>query len=129
MGFRIVATRGTATFLKEAGVQAETAWRIAENRSPDALDLMRRRKIDIIINTPTEGSGPVRDGHNMRRLAVELEIPFITTLPGAKAIVQAIEALRENQFKSLPLGEYWSEDHTRSSDKTDSDQIHSQIET
>ena len=69
----------------------ETCYRIAEGRSPDALDLMRQGKIQLVINTPRSTGGAVLDGNMMRRLAVELNIPFVTTMAGARMEVEAIK--------------------------------------
>jgi carbamoyl-phosphate synthase large subunit len=107
LGFDIVATKGTSTFFRENGVEAETVWRIREKHSPDALDLMRRGKINLIINTPTIGSGPKRDGNLMRRLAVELNIPFITTIPSASAEIEAIKSAKNDEAEVMSLREYW----------------------
>jgi carbamoyl-phosphate synthase large subunit len=52
---------------------------------------MRKGEVQLVINTPTEASGARRDGYMMRRLAVELEIPFFTTIQGARAAVMAME--------------------------------------
>ena len=67
-----------------------------EQLKPNATSLMRDGAINLVINTPTNHSGAVRDGHRMRRLAVELEIPFLTTINGAKIAVGAIEVARKN---------------------------------
>jgi carbamoyl-phosphate synthase large subunit len=64
---------------------------ISEKMSPDALSLMRGGSVQMIVNTPTQSSGARRDGFMMRRLAVELEIPMLTTLNGASAAVLAME--------------------------------------
>ena len=94
LGLRIYATRGTAQFLRENGVDATTVYRISENQSPDALGLMRRGEIRLVINTPTNSSGARRDGYMMRRLAVDLNIPFLTTIQAATAAALAIEEER-----------------------------------
>ena len=107
LGFVLYATRGTADVLREAGkLPVNTAYRIAEQGSPDALDLMRQGKIQLIINTPTSSGGAVLDGNMMRRLAVELNIPFVTTLSGAKMEVLAISELRKGvpEPRSLTIG-------------------------
>jgi len=92
MGFTLYATRGTAHVLRDVGgLDVQTCYRIAERRSPDALDLMRQGKIHLIINTPRSTGGAVLDGNMMRRLAVELNIPFVTTMAGAHMEVEAIE--------------------------------------
>jgi carbamoyl-phosphate synthase large subunit len=106
LGFKIVATKGTASALREEGIEAKTVWTITEPYSPDALDLMRRGEIDIIINTPKPGGGPKKDGHVMRRLAVELVIPFITTIPSARAAVEAIRSARKGSLEVRSLNEY-----------------------
>jgi carbamoyl-phosphate synthase large subunit len=106
LGFDIVSTKGTATFLRENGIDAETVWTINEPYSPDALDLMRTGKIDLIINTPKPGRGPKKDGHVMRRLAVELIIPFITTIPSAHAAISAIKSLKESKYHVKSLNRY-----------------------
>ena len=62
-------------------IDVETCYRIAEGRSPDALDLMRQGKIQLIINTPRSTGGAVLDGNMMRRLAVELTSPSLPQWP------------------------------------------------
>jgi carbamoyl-phosphate synthase large subunit len=81
--------------LREAGdLEVSTCYRIAEGRSPDALDLMRQGRIHLVINTPQSSGGAVLDGNMMRRLAVELNIPFVTTMAGARLEVAAIDEAR-----------------------------------
>jgi carbamoyl-phosphate synthase large subunit len=106
IGLRIYATRGTAQFLREHRVDATTVYRISENLSPDALGLMRRGEIRLVINTPTNSTGARRDGYMMRRLAVDLNIPFIATIQGAEAAVQAMEEARSGDLDVAPLQEY-----------------------
>ena len=106
MGFTLFATKGTATCLRDHGIPVTTVYRISENMPPDALGLMRRGDIDLIINTPTESSGARRDGYMMRRLAVELEIPFLTTVQSAKATVEAIRRAREGGLEVNDLRSY-----------------------
>tara|TARA_Y100000588_G_C13789850_1_gene726179 strand:- start:11 stop:619 length:609 start_codon:yes stop_codon:yes gene_type:complete len=95
LGFKIFATPGTAHVLREGGVSCEVAYRIAEGKSPDALGLMRKGEIQFIVNVPTISGGAVRDGNMMRRLAVEMNIPFVTTMNGARMEVAAIKAARK----------------------------------
>jgi carbamoyl-phosphate synthase large subunit len=106
LGFRIYATKGTSTFLRNNGVETTTVYTIQEKQQPDSLGLMRRGEINLIINTPTNNSGARRDGYMMRRLAVELEIPFITTVQAARATVHAIERARKGELEPLDLGHY-----------------------
>ena len=96
MGFTLHATKGTARHLRDVGeVEVKTCYRIAEDQSPDALDLMRKGDIQLIINTPSNSGGAVLDGNMMRRLAVELNIPFVTTMSGARMEAEAIAVAQE----------------------------------
>ena len=99
IGFEIFATKGTAEILRAKGIESSTAYRISEHASPDALSLMRQGDVQLIINTPTEASGARRDGYMMRRLAVELEIPFFTTIQGARAAVLAMEHAKKHALE------------------------------
>jgi len=92
LGFTLYATPGTYDALRDAGVPVTVAYRIAEKNHPDALDLMRQGEVSFIVNVPTVSGGAVRDGNMMRRLAVEMNIPFVTTLRGAKMEVAASKA-------------------------------------
>jgi carbamoyl-phosphate synthase large subunit len=106
MGFSIYATKGTSTFLRERGLQTTTVYTISQKMAPDALGLMRRGDINLIINTPSEASGARRDGYMMRRLAVELEIPFLTTVQAARATVEAMKRARLGPLDVTDLGSY-----------------------
>jgi len=113
-GFEIVATKGTAEHLRDFDVPCKTVWRISEQQSPDAIDLMRKGEIELIINTPTTTKGARADAYNMRRLAVELGIPFLTTVRAARHAARAVssddkdwdvESLRDlHGFDDEPLG-------------------------
>ena len=85
-------------YFRDRGVECTPVFRNDEQLKPNATSLMRDGEIQLVINTPTNHSGAVRDGHRMRRLAVELEIPFLTTINGAKIAVGAIEVARKNQM-------------------------------
>ena len=98
LGFTLYATPGTADVLRSSNVEVTTVYRINERKHPDALDLMRRGDISFIVNVPTVSGGAVRDGNMMRRLAVELNIPFVTTIRGARMETSAIRALIEKEI-------------------------------
>jgi carbamoyl-phosphate synthase large subunit len=106
MGFKLFATKGTSTYLRERGLAMTTVYTISQKMDPDALGLMRRGDINLIINTPSESSGTRRDGYMMRRLAVELEIPFLTTVQGAQATVAAMKRARLGPLDITDLGSY-----------------------
>ncbi len=99
LGFLIYATKGTARFLRSNDLDVTTVYRINEKQHPDALDLMRKGEIQFIVNIPTSSGGALRDGNMMRRLAVELNIPFVTTLSGARMETSAIKKSREITLK------------------------------
>ncbi|DAC17876.1 MAG TPA: carbamoyl-phosphate synthase large subunit [Candidatus Poseidoniales archaeon] len=103
LGFNIFATPGTADVLRGGDVQVKTVYRINDRRHPDALDLMRKGEVQFIVNLPTVSGGAVRDGNMMRRLAVEMNIPFVTTLSGAKMEINAINALQKKEPEPCKL--------------------------
>ncbi len=106
IGFGIYATKGTAEVLKARGIDATVIYRISDHGSPDALSLMRGGKVQLVINTPSDASGTRRDGYMMRRLAVELEIPFFTTMQGANAAVMAMEGAIKKQLEVNDLSSF-----------------------
>ena len=103
MGYGVLATRGTAAFLRERGVPVTRIFRISERSSPDSLDLMRKGEIALVINTPSPDKVIEKDGFMMRRLAVDLNIPFLTTLSAAMAAVTALRARRQGRLEVAPL--------------------------
>ncbi|MFH1226656.1 MAG: carbamoyl-phosphate synthase large subunit [Planctomycetota bacterium] len=113
-GLELVATKGTAQYLKNQQIPATTVFRISERETPNALSLMREGKIKLIINTPTEGSGPRRDGYRMRRLAVEADIPFITTISAARAAANAVYRIASLSETACGLAKPDKPDKTKS---------------
>jgi len=103
LGWRIFATRGTSSALRSAGVEAETVYRIRENKSPTAIGLMRDGTVNLVINTPSKESGARRDGYMMRRLAVDLNIPFVTRIEGAAIIVEAAKSVSHEDVDVISL--------------------------
>ena len=103
IGFNLFATPGTCDALRKAGVPVSVAYRIADKNHPDALDLMHKGEVSFIVNVPTISGGAVRDGNMMRRLAVELNIPFVTTLRGAKMEVAASKARLSGELEPRRL--------------------------
>ncbi len=93
LGFRLLATRGTAAALQAAGVAAEAVFKVNEGR-PNIVDLVKTGKIDLVINTPL-GRESFYDEKSIRRAAIRYNIPCITTLSAAHAAARGIQALRE----------------------------------
>ena len=92
LGFELVATSGTAGFLRERGFVVRTILKVHEGR-PHVVDAMINREIQLVINTPI-GRDPALDDAHIRRAAVRYQVPCITTLTGAMAAADAIAALR-----------------------------------
>ncbi|HEY9576585.1 MAG TPA: carbamoyl-phosphate synthase large subunit, partial [Pseudobacillus sp.] len=92
IGYRLLATHGTAQYLKDAGVPAETVAKIGA-KGPDILDTIRSGEAQFVINTLTRGKQPARDGFRIRRETVENGIPCLTSLDTAEAILRVLESM------------------------------------
>ena len=104
IGFKIVASRGTAQVLRNSGVRAETVYKVNEGR-PHIVDYIKSGKVDLIINTPL-GRESFFDEKAIRRAAIHHHVPCITTIPGAAAAVNGIRALRRESLNVRSLQEY-----------------------
>jgi len=104
LGFKIVATHGTADALARNDVEVERVNKISEGR-PNVLDLMKNHAVQLIINTPS-GKAPRRDEVIMRTAAVRHGVPLVTTLAGAQAAVAGIEAAIRRDYEVCSLQEY-----------------------
>ncbi|HYZ19722.1 MAG TPA: carbamoyl-phosphate synthase large subunit [Gaiellaceae bacterium] len=91
LGFRLVATAGTAHALAAAGLSVERVRKVTEAaEGATVVDLVRRGHCDLVVNTPFGGSGPRSDGYLIREAALAARVPCITTIAGARAAVHAI---------------------------------------
>jgi carbamoyl-phosphate synthase large subunit len=106
MGFRLVATQGTAKVLERHGLPVETIHKVAEGWRPNIVDLMKQGEIGLLINTPEDGRAR-RDSYLIRRTAVLQNIPYYTTMDGAQAALEAIEAQRAGALEVRPLQTYY----------------------
>ena len=104
MGFLLVATSGTANTLKGAGLAVDRIKKVLEGR-PHVVDNMISGHIDLVINT-TEGAQAIRDSFSLRRTAITHNIPYYTTIEGAKAAVRGIKAISEGPLDVSPLQSY-----------------------
>lgn len=102
LGFELAATSGTADAAK--GVDIEKIKKVSQG-SPNIRDAILNKEIDLIINT-SEGKQSAQDGYIIRRLAIELGIPYVTTLSGARAALNAIEAVQNNEITVKSLNEH-----------------------
>jgi len=95
LGFKIVATEGTANVLENAGMVVERVFKVTEGR-PDAVDLIKGDRIQLIVNTP-RGQDTIFDEKAIRRAAVVARIPTITTLSAAQAAAEGIAAMQRHR--------------------------------
>ncbi len=106
MGFSIIATGGTADYLRTQGLDVEHVNKVLEGR-PHIVDALKNGAVDLIFNT-TEGAQAVKDSRSIRITALAQKIPCITTAAGARAAVQAIEALRAGGVDVASLQSYFT---------------------
>ena len=99
LGFKLVATRGTARNLKEAGLECDTVNKVREGR-PHIVDLLKNNQIDLIVNT-TEGKKAIEDSFEIRREALQNKVTYTTTITGAWALCQAMMHSEEEQVYKL----------------------------
>ncbi len=103
-GFSILATSGTAAFLRDHGVEVERVNKVLEGQ-PNIVDRMKDGAVHIVINT-TEGAEAIRDSFDIRATALKLKTPYFTTASGAAAAAAAINNLRDGALAVAPLQSY-----------------------
>ncbi len=101
-GFKIMATMGTAAYLRVRGVPVTKLNKIDEE-SPNILDAIKNGEIQLLVNTITRGKEPERDGFKIRRMAVEHNIPCLTSLDTVTAFLQVLLALEEGKEPNIVL--------------------------
>jgi carbamoyl-phosphate synthase large subunit len=106
LGFRLIATRGTAAYLRAHGLDVEVIFKVNEGR-PNVADEIVNRKVDLVVNTPL-GRESFFDDRAVRRAAMMHQVPCITTLTGAQAAVSAIRALRQQGLAVHALQDYYA---------------------
>jgi carbamoyl-phosphate synthase large subunit len=105
LGFEVLATEGTADVLRRNGVQATVVGKHSEGQGDDVVPMILRGEVDLVFNTPF-GVGPRLDGYEIRTAAVMQGVPCITTIQGAAACVQGIEALVRGDIGVRSLQEH-----------------------
>jgi carbamoyl-phosphate synthase large subunit len=106
LGFTLVATRGTAAYLRAHGLDVEVIYKVNEGR-PNIADQIVNGQIALIVNTPL-GRDSFFDDRTVRRVAMMHSVPCITTLTGASATVAAIRALRTKALDVRALQDYYA---------------------
>jgi len=108
LGFRILATEGTAHFFRSQGIDVEVANKLASGARPNIVDQIKNHEIQLIVNTPS-GKHPRQDEVTIRSTAVLYGVPLITTLQGASAAVVGIERLIKKGLSVKTIQEYHAE--------------------
>jgi carbamoyl-phosphate synthase large subunit len=103
MGFRVLATGGTAQAIRRMGVPVERIRKLSEG-SPNVVERIEAGEVDLVINTPT-GTAARADGYEIRRAAIARGIPCITTISGGMAAARAIAAARQGGPSVMSLQE------------------------
>jgi carbamoyl-phosphate synthase large subunit len=98
-GFRLVATRGTASAIANAGISCDIVNKVMEGR-PHIVDMIKNGQIDLIVNT-TEGKQAIADSYTIRRSALQHKVYYSTTIAGARATCMALEYLDTGNVTSL----------------------------
>ncbi|MEZ5895850.1 MAG: carbamoyl-phosphate synthase large subunit [Parvularculaceae bacterium] len=105
MGFSIIATGGTADYLRQQGLDVTRVNKVLEGR-PHIVDALKNGEVNMVFNT-TEGAQSIKDSRSIRTTALSQKIPCITTATGARSTVRAIEAMRAGALEVAPLQSYF----------------------
>ena len=104
MGYRLIATRGTAKALAAAGVKVQAINKVHEGR-PHIVDAIKNGDIQLVVNT-TEGAQAIADSYELRRSALEYKISYFTTIAGSQAMLRAVAALKSGGLEVATLQFY-----------------------
>jgi carbamoyl-phosphate synthase large subunit len=104
MGFKIIATKGTAKYLKDHGIEAGVVLKLSEGR-PHIVDYIKNGDIQMVINTSI-GRKSSRDAYHIRRGALIYNILYTTTIAGARALCEAVAAIKSEDWQVRSLQEY-----------------------
>lgn len=106
LGFKIVATIGTSSFLESKNIKNRMVRKVSVGR-PHVIDEIKNKAISLIINTPSGSSRTEEDGYKIRRSALNFGVPYTTTIEGARAFCLAIRSLKANEIGVKPIQEYY----------------------
>ncbi|MBT5867225.1 MAG: carbamoyl-phosphate synthase large subunit [Nitrospinaceae bacterium] len=104
LGYQLIATRGTAKYLKENGIEVSPVNKVKEG-SPHCVEAIENQKIDIVINT-VFGEQAIKDSFTLRRSSLNHNLPYCTTMAGASALVSALRAIKEEGLTITTIQEY-----------------------
>jgi len=109
LGFTLAATRGTAAAIAAAGLPVTAVKKVHEGR-PHIVDLIKDGAIAMLLNT-TDGRQAISDSYALRRAALMAKLPYYTTLPGARAVVQALDRVITGELEVRSLQSYFEASH------------------
>ncbi|MBW1887843.1 MAG: carbamoyl-phosphate synthase large subunit, partial [Deltaproteobacteria bacterium] len=104
LGFKIVATKGTSVFFSHHGISNAKVNKVREGR-PHIVDMIKNNEIDLVVNT-TSDKRAIVESYSIRRTALMIDIPYTTTIAGAKATALAIKSMIEGELDMKPIQEY-----------------------
>jgi carbamoyl-phosphate synthase large subunit len=104
MGFKLIATRGTAEFLEQAGLTVTRINKVLQGR-PHIVDAIKNGEVQLVFNT-TEGAQAIADSFPIRRNALIYKVPYYTTVAGIRAAVKGVAANRAGALEVYPLQSY-----------------------
>ena len=107
LGYRVIATGGTAKALAACCIPAETVYKVSDQGGPTIADLIRAGKIHLVVNTMTRGRQVDRDGFIIRRTAVEHGVPCLTSLDTARAVVTVLSSIKEGEVMEVCALQEW----------------------
>jgi carbamoyl-phosphate synthase large subunit len=105
MGYGVIATTGTAEYLKNQGLDVESVFKVTEGQRPHVLDVMKNDEIQLMFNT-TEGKQAILDSYELRNTALTMKLPYFTTMAASKAAVQALKALKAGDLNVKRLQDF-----------------------
>ncbi len=108
MGYSVVATSGTASYLRDQGLNVESVFKVNEGQRPHVIDIMKNGDVCLMFNT-TEGKQAIMDSYELRNTALTMKLPYYTTMAASKATVQALKALKAGDMKVKKLQDYTPE--------------------
>lgn len=105
MGYSVVATSGTADYLRSNGLDVESVFKVNEGQRPHVIDIMKNGDLCLMFNT-TEGKQAILDSYEIRHTALRMRLPYYTTMAASKAAVQALKALKTGDLEVKKLQDY-----------------------
>jgi carbamoyl-phosphate synthase large subunit len=105
MGYGVIATTGTADYLKNNGLEVTRVFKVTDGQRPHVLDIMKNGEIHLMFNT-TEGKQAIKDSYALRNTALLMKLPYYTTMAAAAAAVQALKALRGTKLDVKRLQDF-----------------------